>query len=51
VGVRGATMFDIIPEQDSITCIKLDHNGSSTVTLLLDDRFPPGCKETRRVHG
>ena len=40
VGVRGATMFDIIPEQDSITCIKLDHNGSSTVTLLLDDQLP-----------
>jgi hypothetical protein len=40
VGVGSTTMFDIIPEQDSITSAKLDHNRSSTVTLLLDDQLP-----------
>jgi hypothetical protein len=40
VGVGSTTVFDIIPEQDSITGAKLDHNWSSTVTLLLDDQLP-----------
>ena len=40
VGVGSTTVFDIIPEQDSITGVKLDHDRSSTVTLLLDDQLP-----------
>jgi len=39
-GVGSTTVLDIIPEQDSITGVKLDHDRSSTVTLLLDDQLP-----------
>ena len=40
VGVGSTTMLDIIPEQDSITGVKLYHDRPSTVTLLLDDQLP-----------
>ena len=53
-GVGSATVLDIIPEQDSITASPASSSittGPPPSPCFSMISFPPGCKETRRVHG